>query len=144
MPKVRHLAIACDDPEGTARFYEEVFGMQRVGQVQSHEVDGVYISDGEFNMAFLNFKAGAIYDEMQAGDAPKSGLHHVGFLCEDLEETRSRLRERGAPARNQRPLNANMFFEEKFTGPAGVIIDVTDHAWPGAAPLPAEPAKTEV
>ena len=136
MAKIKHIAIATDDPEGTARFYEEVFGLERVGQVESSEVDGIYLSDGDLNMALLNFKAGTIRDEMDRGDAPARGLHHIGFLVEDTDSVRQKLTERGATARNQRPLNANMFFEEKFSAAGDVIVDITNHPWPGVAPLP--------
>lgn len=135
MAKIRHIAIAVDDPEGTARFYETVFGLRRVGQLESPEVDGVYLTDGDLNMAVLKFKAGPVWEEMQRGEAPRQGLHHIGFLVEDLAATRQKLKEHGARARNERPLNANMFFEEKFTGAGNVIIDITDHPWPGVAPL---------
>jgi catechol 2,3-dioxygenase-like lactoylglutathione lyase family enzyme len=135
MPKIKHIAIATEKPEEAARFYEDVFGLQRVGQVESSEVDGVYLSDGEFNMALLRFKAGAIRDEMDRGEAPARGLHHIGFLVEDTDAVREKLRERGATPRNQRPLNANMFFEEKFTAAGDVIVDITEHPWPGVAPL---------
>jgi catechol 2,3-dioxygenase-like lactoylglutathione lyase family enzyme len=135
MPKIKHIAIATEKPEEAARFYEDVFGLQRVGQVESSEVDGVYLSDGEFNMALLRFKAGAIRDEMDRGEAPAQGLHHIGFLVEDTDAVREKLRERGATPRNQRPLNANMFFEEKFTAAGDVIVDITEHPWPGVAPL---------
>jgi catechol 2,3-dioxygenase-like lactoylglutathione lyase family enzyme len=135
MPKIKHIAIATEKPEEAARFYEDVFGLQRVGEVESSEVDGVYLSDGEFNMALLRFKAGAIREEMDRGEAPAQGLHHIGFLVEDTDAVRRKLVERGATPRNQRPLNANMFFEEKFTAAGDVIVDITDKPWPGVTPL---------
>ena len=46
MAKLRHIAIACDDLEATAKFYEDVFGMERVGTSESSIADGVYLSDG--------------------------------------------------------------------------------------------------
>ena len=135
MAKIRHIAIATEDPEATARFYQEVFGLERIGDLQSEEVDGVYLTDGDLNMAVLRFKAGAIRQEMDRGEAPARGLHHIGFLVEDSDAVRRRLHEHGARPRNQRPLNANMFFEEKFTAAGDVIVDITEHPWVGVAPL---------
>ncbi len=137
MAKIRHIAIATDDPEATARFYQDVFGLERIGDLQSEEVDGIYLSDGDLNIAFLQFKAGAIREEMDRGDAPSRGLHHIGFLVENTDAVRRKLLDRGAPARNQRPLNANMFFEEKFTAAGDVIVDISEHPWLGVAPLAA-------
>ena len=135
MAKIKHIAIASDDPESTARFYEEVFGLRRLSGLESSDVDGVYLTDGDLNVAVLKFKAGPIREEMDRGEAPAGGLHHIGFLVEDTDQTRERLKAHGATARNQRPLNANMFFEEKFTAAGDVIVDITDHPWPGVRPL---------
>ena len=135
MNKIKHIAIASDDPEATARFYEEVFGLQRLDNLESAEVDGVYLTDGDLNIAVLRFKAGAIREEMDRGEAPARGLHHIGFLVESTDEVRRKLQEHGAKPRNQRPLNANMFFEEKFTAAGDVIVDITEHPWVGVAPL---------
>ncbi len=52
MAKIRHIAIATEDPEATARFYQDVFGLERIGDLQSEEVDGIYLSDGDLNVAF--------------------------------------------------------------------------------------------
>ncbi len=74
---------------------------------------------------------------MDRGDAPARGLHHIGFLVENTDAVRRKLQDRGAPARNQRPLNANMFFEEKFTAAGDVIVDISENPWLGVAPLTA-------
>ena len=135
MNKIKHIAIASDDPETTARFYEEVFGLRRLDNLESAEVDGVYLTDGDLNVAVLRFKAGAIREEMDRGEAPARGLHHIGFLVQNTDEVRRKLHQHGAKPRNQRPLNANMFFEEKFTAAGDVIVDITEHPWVGVAPL---------
>ena len=49
--KLRHIAISVRDPEKTAKFFEEAFGMTRAGNAQR----GVYMTDGIFNVALLNF-----------------------------------------------------------------------------------------
>ena len=60
MAKIKHIALSVQDPEKTAKFYEEVFGLQRVGTTESVLASGVYLSDGEINIALLNYKS----DEM--------------------------------------------------------------------------------
>ena len=61
--KLRHIAISVRDPEKSAKFFEEAFGMTRAGKAQR----GVYMTDGIFNVALLNFG-----DEPVAGAAVMS------------------------------------------------------------------------
>src|SRR5215475_4312143 len=57
--KLRHIAISVRDPEATAKFFEQAFGMTRAGNAQR----GVYMTDGIMNVALLNF-----------GDEPIAGF----------------------------------------------------------------------
>ena len=52
MAKIRHIAISTEDPEKTAAWYKEVFGLEEVGRSPS----GVYLSDGDINFAVLRMK----------------------------------------------------------------------------------------
>ena len=54
MARIRHIAIATQDVEGTKRFYIEGLGLKEVGQTNSGLADGVYLSDGHVNIAILN------------------------------------------------------------------------------------------
>ena len=56
MAKIKHIAISTQDVEGTARFYIDVFGLKEVGKVDSPGASGYYLSDGDLNLAILNFK----------------------------------------------------------------------------------------
>ena len=73
--KLRHIAISVRDPEKTAKFFEEAFGMTRAGNAQR----GVYMTDGIFNVALLELRrrAGRRHGgpEESAGPDP---LRHVG------------------------------------------------------------------
>jgi catechol 2,3-dioxygenase-like lactoylglutathione lyase family enzyme len=53
MAKIRHVAISTEDPEKTAAWYKEVFGLEEVGK----SPNGVYLSDGEINFAVLRIKS---------------------------------------------------------------------------------------
>jgi catechol 2,3-dioxygenase-like lactoylglutathione lyase family enzyme len=33
MPKIKHIALSTRDPEQTAKFYVDVFGMKQIGRV---------------------------------------------------------------------------------------------------------------
>lgn len=134
MPKLRHIALHTSDPEGTANFYKQAFDMQEVGRTDSPYAVGIYLSDGDLNLAVLRFKTAEAADR-QDGMGPVLGLHHFGFWVEDIEATRSRLDAAGAAHRENRAAQATTtFFEEKYKGPDGVMIDITEHGWKGARP----------
>lgn len=134
MPKLRHIALHTEDPESTAEFYKTVFEMKEVGRTDSPYAKGIYLSDGDFNVAVLRFKTKEAADRND-GMGPVLGLHHFGFWVEDLEGTRAKLDAYKAPHRESRDKSASTsFFEEKYQGPDGVMIDITDHGWKGAKP----------
>ncbi|MCC6178279.1 MAG: VOC family protein [Chloroflexi bacterium] len=134
MPKLRHMALHTTDPEKTAEFYKQVFEMAEVGRTDSPYAQGIYLSDGVLNVAVLKFKTKEAADRND-GLGPVFGLHHFGFWVEDIEETRRRLGENGAELREARDAAATTsFFEEKYKGPDGVMIDISAHGWKGALP----------
>jgi len=79
MPKLRHIALHVDNPEEVAEFYKSVFDMVEVGRTDSVLADGIYLSDGDLNMAILKFKTDQAADRGD-GMGPVMGLHHFGFL----------------------------------------------------------------
>ena len=102
MAKIKHIAIATQDPEGTARFYTDVFGMKQIGRIDSPDARGYFLSDGDINLAILKFKSDAVAGEERGKDW--SGIHHIGFQVESLEAIAERLAQVGLPAprRHQR------------------------------------------
>lgn len=134
MAKLRHIALHTPDPEGTAEFYKRVFDLVEVGRTDSPLAKGVYLSDGTINIAVLRFKTPEAADRHD-GLGPVFGLHHFGFWVENIDETRLRLKHAGADYRESRPETATTsFFEEKYQGPDGVMLDITAHGWAGAEP----------
>jgi len=134
MAKLRHFALYTSNPEATAAFYKKAFDMVEVGRTNSTFAEGIFLSDGTLNLACLHYKtpeAAATY-----GSSSKFGMSHFGFWVEDLEGTRRSLRELGAEYIDTRdPAAAPMgFFEEKWKGPDGTVIDITDQGWVGALP----------
>ena len=93
MSKIKHIAIATQDVEKTARFDIDVFGLQEIGKINGPNASGYYLSDGDINMAILNFKNDAV-----AGERGKdySGIHHIGFQVESLEELTAKLADAGS------------------------------------------------
>ena len=54
MPKIRHLAIICMDPEKLAKFYCDVFEMKVVTR---NGRNNVFLTDGYMNVALLRQRA---------------------------------------------------------------------------------------
>lgn len=59
MPKVRHIAIAAEDPFATAEFYKQAFEFTEVSRIEKSadktKSYGVFLSDGTLSMAILHF-----------------------------------------------------------------------------------------
>ena len=132
MARIRHIAIATQDPETTARFYIEGLGLKEVGKVNSPTAEGYYLSDGHVNLAILKFK----YDDPATteGVLRYTGLHHFGVEIENMEQARARIEKAGAvhrhyPGTEEMAKRGNV--EVKFTGPDGVTIDLSEHGWLG-------------
>ena len=141
MPKIKHIAIATQDADATAKFYTEVFGLKEIAKLDSDNASGYYLSDGNINVAGLNFK-----NEQGAGPeygTGFSGIHHIGFEVESLEEIAERLQNAGSNTRDD--INqalgvgmggaANANVEVKYSGPNGEIIDVSQTGWVGTRGL---------
>lgn len=132
MARIRHIAIARRDLEGTKKFYVEGLGLKEVGKVNSPTSDGYYLSDGHVNFAILKFK----YDDpaMTEGALRYTGLHHFGLEVESMDEARARIEKAGAahrpyPGTEEMAKRGNV--EVKFSGPDGVTIDLSEHGWLG-------------
>ncbi|NIM20460.1 MAG: VOC family protein, partial [Candidatus Latescibacteria bacterium] len=56
MGKIKHVAIATQDPDKTAQFYINVFGLREIAKINSPGASGFHLTDGEINLAVLKFK----------------------------------------------------------------------------------------
>ena len=137
MAKIRHIALSTQDPEKTAKFYVDVFGLKQIGKIDHPAVGGYFLTDGDLNIAILKFKndaaAGAEFGKEY------SGLHHFGFQVESVDAIAERLAAVGSERRDdvnraldigQRDMrNANV--EVKYAGPDGVMVDISETGWVG-------------
>ena len=139
MAKLRHIAIAAEDPFATAEFYKQAFEFKEVRRLERTDVPGksygVFLSDGTLNMAILHFG----WDQGPGLDF--RGIHHFGVLVEDVDEMIEKLEKLGAKCFARRPESQKGFYETKFHGPDKVVFDITDHPWLGSAPLEADAEK---
>src|SRR5213079_2548294 len=127
MPKIKHIAISTQDVEKTAKFYIEVFGMKEIARVDSPGASGYYLTDGDLNLAILNFK-----NDVVAGverGAGYSGIHHIGFQVESLSDVASKLSAAGSAPRDDvnqalgvgHGVRTGGNVEVKYSGPDGVM-----------------------
>jgi catechol 2,3-dioxygenase-like lactoylglutathione lyase family enzyme len=132
MARIRHIAIATRDLEGTKKFYIEGLGLKEVGKINTPTSEGCYLTDGHVNFAILKFK----YDEpaKTEGTLRWTGIHHFGLEVEDMETARAQIEKAGAvyrpyPGTEEMAKRGNV--EVKFSGPDGVTIDLSEHGWLG-------------
>ena len=129
--------------EKTARFYIEVFGMKEIGKIDDPGTRGCFLSDGSINLAILNFK-----NDVAAGverGKGYSGIHHIGFQVESLEAIFERLAGAGSERREdvEQALGVGGHqphgnVEVKYSGPDGIMLDVSETGWVGTPTFGAE------
>jgi len=131
MARLRHFAIVARDLEKSARFYEQVFDLKRVGREDLDFASAIYLSDGVINLAILKYrgKRGSGLDNAESF----VGAHHFGFQVDDMVETQKRIEEAGGTfffdlGNDQEKEN----FERKFKDPDGIIFDISRNGWLGA------------
>ena len=132
MAKIRHIAIAVQDPKKTAQFYMNTFGLKQVGETDSPLATGVYLSDGYINVALLKYKT----DDAAGKERGKDyvGVHHFGFQVEDLKESGSRIEDNGGTFFLDLPEQRNtLYYEQKWRDPNGIIFDISHTGWVGAS-----------
>jgi len=136
MARIRHVAVGTDDPEATAKFYEDGLGLRRVGVVDSPTAEGYYLSDGHVNLAILKWREE--WASVTEGAPKRVGVHHIGFGVEDMDAAQAQVLSAGTvehvepkirEAYNNLDRAGNV--EVKFTGPDGVTFDLSVHGWAG-------------
>lgn len=126
MAKLRHIALSVPDPEASAKFFEQAFGMWRAGDAQR----GVYVTDGVVNVALLNFK-----DEPVPGGFPKgyAGIIHFGMWVDNLDADSARIDAAGGTyLTGRKETNPNVYYEVKYKSPDNIVFDITETGWKGA------------
>jgi catechol 2,3-dioxygenase-like lactoylglutathione lyase family enzyme len=129
MAKLRHIAITVPDPHKAAEFYMRAFGMRKVGETDWANARGVYLTDGTINVALLHYKT-----EEAAGTRGRDfvGVHHFGFLVEDVEAVRTKIEAAGGQYWMGEEKKDGGFYEVKFHDPNGIAFDISANGWTGA------------
>ena len=115
MVRIKHIAIRTPDPEKTAAFYKDVFGLKEVGKART----GCYLSDGYINLAVL--------PAWQNGG--REGIFHFGFQVEDVPETSHRAQAAGAAMAAEAQPQDGRYDEFRLHDPIGTPVDLSEHGW---------------
>ena len=116
--RLRHIAIIVPDPEASAKFFEEAFGMTRAGSARR----GIYMTDGTMNVALLGKET----------PEEEIGLYHFGMWVDDLDEAEKKVKQAGGKYLAGRPTSPNSYYEAKYKDPLGIVFDLTHTGWKGA------------
>jgi catechol 2,3-dioxygenase-like lactoylglutathione lyase family enzyme len=125
--RIRHIALSVKDIDATADFYEKAFGLKRSPKSEGPTAYRVYMSDGEINLALLQYKS-------EVGSGLKDpnefvGIHHFGFQCDDLEAQQKKIEAAGGKFFFDLGDPDDDDFERKFRDPNGIIFDVNWKGW---------------
>ncbi len=116
MAKLRHIAMVVEAMEKTAQFYEKSFGIQHVRQTDT----AIGLSDGVVSLVIIHPS-----NVNMKGDS-RRGLHHIGFLVEDMEGESKKAEANGAVRCggiiNSEPGRET---ERKFRDLNGQVFDLT-------------------
>ncbi len=132
MAKLRHLAIACKDPDAMAESYIKAFDFTVARR-----------GDGPFAPTWRppdrrHDRPGA--PALQVGPDRQghglTGLHHFGILVEDVDAAAKQAQSAGGKHYMDQSDEARIGgFEVKMYGPEGVLFDIAEHPWTGTEPL---------
>ena len=89
MSKLRHVALIVNDPEKSAVFYEQAFGMTRCGKARR----GIYMTDGVMNLALLK----------RESEKERIGVFHFGMWVDDLDKAEESVLANGGSYLGGRP-----------------------------------------
>jgi catechol 2,3-dioxygenase-like lactoylglutathione lyase family enzyme len=131
MARIRHIAIATQDPEQALAFYQSAFGFKLLKALDNERARGYMVADGSINIVLLKFKT----DQTGKG-MDYVGLHHFGVYTEDADGVVERVFANGGEQYVDEmalaPVDDGKYRRpDKFRGFEGMIFDVADAPWPG-------------
>jgi len=154
MAQIRHIAIQTQDEEATKNFYVENFGLKVVRKLNSERTSGYFLTDGHINLAILHFKNDVVAG-VERGTG-WSGIHHIGFQVESLDEMVARL-EQSDVAKPRDDINAALGIsaggassaghgnvEMRYAGPDNVNFDISQTGWIGTPTNKVRPVEEKV
>jgi len=122
MPRVKHMAIVCEDPERLQEYYSRSFGFEKLSDGPG---GSVYLSDGYLNIGLL--KRGPELPE----ENRELGLHHVGIQVESVDEIKKRIAGFDPSIQLEKRPKEDPYSEYriKFCEPQGFAIDISEKGY---------------
>ena len=116
MAKLRHIAMVVEDIEKSATFYEKAFGMTRARQSDT----AIALTDGTVSLVVIHPSNPNMKGET------KRGLHHIGFLIDDMAKVTKAVESNGATFHGGiLGTGSGLETERKYSDPNGVNFDIT-------------------
>lgn len=103
--KIDHLGIAVHSIAQARIFYENVLGLscERTEEVASQKVRTAFFTVGETHIELLE-PTGPDSPVARFLDKYGEGIHHIGYLSNDIEQELERARENGIRLINEKPV----------------------------------------
>jgi catechol 2,3-dioxygenase-like lactoylglutathione lyase family enzyme len=117
MPQLRQLVIAAEDPERLARFYQQVFDLERIDETHG----ALFMSDGIFNLGLI-----------PEPDPGKRGFRHLGFATVRVESIGKKLSQVNMPESDVCEVNSPAGIDHELKDPDGNRVGVTRRAFDAA------------
>ena len=133
MAKIRHITITTQNPGQVADFYKEVFDLK---EIRRHS-DNISLTDGYINLNVRKCKTEKDSDVGPNG-VNFSGIHHIGFQVDDLEQICTKLEKANSKKLSQEGLESKIAAggagrgfsnDMKWAGPDGQVIDISKTGW---------------
>lgn len=109
--KLHHIAIICSDYEKSKAFYTSVLGLEIKNEIYRSERKSYKLDlclNGEYLIELFSFP-----DPPKRPTHPEaSGLRHIAFEVENIEEYVKRLKDKGVSVE---PIRIDEFTNKKFT-----------------------------
>jgi catechol 2,3-dioxygenase-like lactoylglutathione lyase family enzyme len=139
MARIKHIALATDDPAKTAEFYKKFFGLTELYRLPDDTGSkGVWLSDGYIYFAVLKYGEPGVPKLGPGQTSELRGIHHIGFQVDDAETTGKALTEANVSPvpipksedRQPSPMaSVSRAVNLKFLGPDAVQFDVRSRGW---------------
>ena len=129
--QIAHLGIAGKDLEAAKRFYQDVLGLECVGEevVPSQKVKTAFIPVGEVSIELLESiePDGPI---AKAIEKRGEGIHHIAYQVEDIEAALAAMKAKGVRLIDEQPRQGAHGVKIAFIHPKaslGVLVELCEY-----------------
>lgn len=138
----QHVAVAVKDPDVTAAFYHEVFGLPLARTIVEDDAHGVVLTDGFVELGFYKFSEPYLRTHNaipgRSYEPGFIGFHHLGFATDDAGRLAATMERRG---RRHGGHVVEPSLDAQWIGTDRLLFSLSDRAWTSATPLGPEVAR---